>query len=80
MLTPERDLDAVALALALGQGDYGIVRAKGHIRGADGQTWLIQVVGKRAEATLSAQSDRIGLVCIGKRGTLDRAGIEALVA
>jgi len=79
VLSPDHPVDAAALARDLAQGGHGIVRAKGHVQGADGQDWLIQVVGKRFEAQPSGNGTALGFVCIGLRGTLDRAAIEALI-
>jgi len=79
VLSPDHPVDAAALARDLAQGGHGIVRAKGHVQGADGQDWLIQVVGKRFEAQPSGNGTALGFVCIGLRGTLNRAAIEALI-
>ena len=79
VLCPAGPVDATALAHGLAEGDHGIVRAKGHVPGTDGQNWLIQVVGKRAEARPESTGTAPGFVCIGLRGTLDHGAIKALL-
>jgi len=74
-------VDCAALARALGAPDLGLVRAKGLMRDRDGQPCALQLVGARSAVTPSAhpRPAQGRLVCIGLRGQLDRATIEAIV-
>ncbi|MCH1456691.1 MAG: GTP-binding protein, partial [Planktomarina temperata] len=67
------------LAQKLATGPYGVIRAKGFLRDCEGASWAIQTVGQRFEAQRSQKLDPAGLVCIGRRGTLDTAALEALL-
>ncbi len=71
----------MALGQALGAPALGLVRAKGLMRNLDGQPCALQVVGARAAVTSSAHSrpDDGRLVCIGVRGQVDRATIDAIL-
>lgn len=75
-------VDCAALAQALSDETLGLVRAKGVMRNADGQTCSVQVVGQRAEVQALARPPVAEgrLACIALRGRLDRARIEAIVA
>ena len=74
-------VDCVALGRALSAPELGLVRAKGLMRDLDGQPRALQLVGARAAVTPSAhpRPEDGRLVCIGLRGQLDRASIEATV-
>jgi hypothetical protein len=67
------------LAQKLATGPYGVIRAKGFLRDCEGASWVIQTVGQRFEAQRSQKLDPAGLVCIGRRGALDTAALEALL-
>ena len=67
------------LAQKLATGPYGVIRAKGFLRDWEGASWVIQTVGQRFEAQRSQKLDPAGLVCIGRRGALDTAALEALL-
>jgi len=60
------------LAQKLATGPYGVIRAKGFLRDLEGASWVIQTVGRRFEAQRSQKLDPAGVVCIGRRGDLDR--------
>ena len=79
VLTPATPVDASALAHELAKSEYGLVRAKGHVSGTDGASWLIQIVGRRAEAQPSDIAAETGLVCIGLQSMIDRTAIETLI-
>jgi hypothetical protein len=49
------------------------------LRDCEGASWVIQTVGQRFEAQRSQKLDPAGLVCIGRRGALDTAALEALL-
>lgn len=72
VLTPPPGVDAAALARDLATGGHGVIRAKGHVTGADGQTWLIQTVGARWQAEPVGERHAPGVVCIGLAGGLRR--------
>jgi len=74
-----RPVDARQLADALADPALGIVRAKGVLRDRAGAPVALQVVGLRATIQpLVAMNVPCGrLVCIGLRGRLDRAAIQA---
>ena len=67
------------LAQNLATGPYGVIRAKGFLRDREGGRWVIQTVGQRFEAQRSQKLESAGVVCIGRRGTLDIAALEALL-
>ena len=71
-------VDASALAQALVTPTLGVVRAKGHVTGPDGQKWLIQIVGQRFEVTRSDIEASDEIVCIGLTGQLDKSAIQKL--
>ena len=77
VLTPAASTDAAALAQSLAEGPYGVVRAKGWLRGTDGMA-LIHVVGRQWSAEPAADTAREGVVCIGPRGQLDIDGLRRL--
>ncbi len=78
-LRPNAGDDAAALAKALATGGFGVVRAKGYLRGPDGEFWLVQTVGPRWEAMPTTGTHEIGIVCLGFRGALDAQAIESAV-
>lgn len=63
--------DVPALAVALTAPGSGVLRAKGVLRGLDGQSWVLQVVGRRASIDPALRQAREGgeLVIIGLRGS-----------
>lgn len=74
-------VDARRLAAALAEPALGLVRAKALVRDLDGTPTEVQVVGAHWRARASAHRDpaRGRLVCIGPRGRVERASLEALV-
>src|SRR5690606_25313366 len=84
-LDPHR-LAAALAALAASGG--GLLRAKAIVRDGEGVPQVVQLAGTRAEVVpfASAATDRgeaapaPGLVCIGLRGGLDEAAIDAALA
>src|SRR5690606_2618581 len=84
-LDPHR-LAAALAALAASGG--GLLRAKAIVRGREDVPQVVQLAGTRAEVVpfASAAPDRgkvapaPGLVCIGLRGRLDEAAIDAALA
>lgn len=75
-LRPRDGLDADALAKAIATGPFGVVRAKGWVA-EPGGVRLIHVVGSQWSA--SPGKGQPGLICIGLKGRLDRAALQALV-
>ena len=71
-------VDATALAQALVNPAFGIVRAKGHVTGPAGDKWLIQIVGQRFDVTRSDIDAPDQIVCIGLTGQLDKPAIQKL--
>lgn len=71
VLKPNGAVDAQALARDLATGGFGLVRAKGIVRDESGVRMLVQIVGKRFEATPTEIAETGGLVCIGVTGQLD---------
>jgi G3E family GTPase len=67
------------VAQKLATGTYGVIRAKGFLRDSEGASWVIQTVGRRFEIQRSQKLDPAGVVCIGRRGALDTAALEALL-
>lgn len=73
VLVPAPRTDPRALAEDLATGDFGVIRSKGYMPGAQGGCWLVQTVGRRWEVT-PAEAHPPGIVCLGLRGAngLDR--------
>jgi G3E family GTPase len=67
------------LAQKLATGSYGVIRAKGFLRDAEGDSWVIQTVGRRFEAQRGQKSELDGVVCIGRRGDLQAAALHGLL-
>jgi len=79
--TLAQPVDAGALAQALAQPALGVIRAKGVLRDLDGATVALQVVGARGVITAHQRQAAAGrLVCIGLKGRLDRAAVQATLA
>lgn len=78
ILRPDGEVDASVLAQDLASGEYGVIRAKGYIAGADGQIWLIQTVGRRWQAEQVQGHSVTGIVCLGLRGLLMRERLGKL--
>lgn len=78
ILRPDGDVDASVLAQDLATGGYGVIRAKGYVAGAEGQTWLIQTVGRRWQAGQAQEHGVTGIVCLGLRGLLLRDQVGKL--
>ena len=78
ILRPDGDVDASVLAQDLATGGYGVIRAKGYVAGAEGQTWLIQTVGRRWQAEQAQEQGVTGIVCLGLRGLLLRDQVGKL--
>lgn len=77
----EHRVDAEALAQALARPALGVIRAKGILRDLDGAVVALQVVGARGAIAAQRREPVEGrLVCIGLKGRLDRAGVEAALA
>ncbi|MEM9604814.1 MAG: CobW family GTP-binding protein [Pseudomonadota bacterium] len=72
--------DAQALAAAIATGGYGVIRGKGFVTDARGDTQLVQTVGARARVEAYRGDVASEIVCIGLRGALDTAGLDALFA
>ncbi len=72
-------VDALELARELAVGGYGLVRAKGFVRDAEGQVQLIQIVGQRYEVTRFGRQMPVELVCIGLKSQLSTARLKALL-
>jgi len=75
----ERPVDARGLADALADPALGVVRAKGLLQDRAGGPVVLQVVGPRAtiHPLVSTNAPCGRLVCIGLRGRLDRAALQA---
>jgi G3E family GTPase len=75
-------VDAHAIAAALADPGFGLVRAKGFVCHSDGQWRIIQVVGTRWTVELAPQGT-VGpgrVVCIAHGSKIDRARIIGLLA
>jgi G3E family GTPase len=80
IVTPAGPIDVTALARALTAPGLGIIRAKGVLADGDGSVKTLHVVGSRGAVRTAETSGSLrGLVCIGRRGELDRGAIEAAV-
>lgn len=70
--------DAEALAREIATGGFGIVRAKGFVATPDCSV-LIQIVGNRFEVTPNSKIQPEGVVCLGLKEDLSKAGLDALM-
>lgn len=77
-VTQCHDVDKLANLLA--DSKNGIVRAKGFIRGHDGQLKTIQIVGARSSVSIAPSDATPGLVCIGKTGEVSGERVAKWVA
>lgn len=69
------------LADALTQKDFGLHRAKGFLRDADGSVQLVQLVGKRIQVSRhQGPAPHLAIVLIGPRGRIDMDGLRNLFA
>jgi hypothetical protein len=59
--------------------DTGLVRAKGFVQDETGRSFLIQLVGQRANVTEVKSADRHAVVCIAVAGQLDREKLEKML-
>lgn len=80
--TTDLALDVAGLAHNLARPDLGLLRAKGLLRDLDGSMKSLQMVGARWEVTVHAAADaKPGrLVCIGMKGSVDKAQIERAIS
>jgi hypothetical protein len=76
-LTQHCDADQLGKALAV--DTVGILRAKGFVIDSDGQTQLLQVVGRRFKITPYPSDIKPQLVCIGLRNKFNRAELEKII-
>lgn len=76
---PAKPLDIEATAVQLATSPLGVIRAKGYILGLDERIWLIQIVGRRWSVEPAMGEHKIGLICLGFRGQLEREAIARLV-
>ncbi len=79
LLSEVRVADPHAFAQALATGGCGVVRAKGFVHDAAGARVLLHVVGKRAEVRAAEGAGVDGVVCIGRKGVLNPAGIDEIL-
>ncbi len=78
-LTPTKPLDVEAIAAQLATRSLGVIRAKGYLLGQDESVWLVQIVGRRWSVEPATEDHKIGLICLGLRGRLEREVITRLV-
>ncbi|MEM7378992.1 MAG: CobW family GTP-binding protein [Pseudomonadota bacterium] len=72
--------DPQGLAASIATGGYGVIRGKGFVTDVHGNTQLVQTVGARARVEPYRGEVASEIVCIGLRGALDTAGLDALFA
>ena len=70
--------DAALLAKRLTESGFGVVRAKGFVRTADGSFMSVQIVGHRWQVAPSGKPAQMGIVCIGLRGQFSRQALLQL--
>ncbi|MHA6263085.1 CobW family GTP-binding protein [Arenibacterium sp. CAU 1754] len=80
VLDLDKPVDVHALANRLATGDFGIVRAKGFAKDHSGDTFLIQIVGRRVQVSQSAPGKKHAIVCIGRAGGLTLPDLQQLTA
>lgn len=73
-------INARALAQQIATEANGVLRAKGIVQDLAGQPALIQIVGPRHDVSWAAEAASPGLVCIGRKGQLDKARLRTLAA
>ncbi len=76
---PDFPIDIDRLGRELAQPRHRLLRAKGIVRGADGSMHALQVAGSWWEASPSSATTGTGVVCIARRGDLDRAALARLL-
>ena len=74
----DHPLDVSGLSQALLRPSMGLVRAKGFVRDVSGQTFLLQLVGRRVDVAEAEPAQRHALVCIALSGQLDRSSLNEL--
>jgi len=72
--------DIAVLAERLATGAYGVIRAKGYARGADGKLRLLHTVGQRWDVVPATDNHETGIICLGFRGSLNRSAIAGVVS
>ncbi|MFT7593796.1 MAG: G3E family GTPase [Paracoccaceae bacterium] len=70
--------DVEKLAKQLADDTLGIIRAKGFATSLTGQKTLIQVVGNRWTTSIAPASMADGIVCLGFKDVLSKAGLWAI--
>ncbi len=78
VLKTNESIDAEKLAQNLATGDFGVVRAKGFVKGSDGESKLLHVVGQRWQVSPASDDFEPAVICIGIKQQLKQAEIEDL--
>ena len=71
-------VDVTGLSQALLRPGMGLVRVKGFVRDVSGQTFLLQLVGRRVDVAEAEPAQRHALVCIALAGQLDSSRLDEL--
>ena len=66
---PNDFVDPIEFSKSLTQQNMHLVRAKGHLRGNDGNMYLLQTVGHRYYVDIADKGKKLGLVLIGTTET-----------
>ena len=66
---PNDFVDPIEFSKSLTQKNMHLVRAKGHLRGIDGNMYLLQTVGHRYYVDIADNEKKLGLVLIGTTET-----------
>mgnify|MGYP006136309745 FL=1 len=72
---PNEFVDPIEFSKSLTQQNMHLVRAKGHLRGIDGNMYLLQTVGHRYYVDIADNEKKLGLVLIG---TTETENLDAL--
>ncbi len=74
----EKPVDAEELAKKLADDDLGLIRAKGFVISLQGQSTLVQVVGRRWETSLAPDNKLSGIVCLGFKEVMSKQAIATI--
>ncbi|MDA9008451.1 CobW family GTP-binding protein [Alphaproteobacteria bacterium] len=78
VLKPREGVVTEKLAKNLATGDFGVVRAKGFVKDADGESKLLHVVGQRWQVSPARGDFEPAVICIGIKQQLKQTEIENL--
>ncbi|MEC9153180.1 MAG: GTP-binding protein [Pseudomonadota bacterium] len=81
VLSVNGPVDPCALVSRLSALAHGLVRTKGFVTGLDGQTYVVQTVGRRCTVVATSQPvEEVGrIICISCGGAIDQEALETMI-